>query len=128
MIPKKKKPEGLGDLRNISCTKLASKIFESYVLDLLKLEVPMRANQYGGVKGTGTDHLLVQMWQDILQNSEDYRAGTVVCSIDYSKAFNRMSFQACLDSLQKKGASQGLLRIVATFLTNWRMVVKLGKE
>ena len=71
IIPKKNNPESLGDLRNIACTLLASKIFESYVLDWLKLEVHLRSNQFGGVKGLGTDHLLVTMWQQILENAED---------------------------------------------------------
>ena len=75
---------------------LASKLYESYVLDWLKEEVKLRPNQYGGVKGFGTDHVLAQLWQEVLENLEDYRAGTLMTSIDYSKAFNRMSFQECL--------------------------------
>ena len=39
IIPKKSSPEELSDLRNISCTLLASKMYESYVLDWLKSEV-----------------------------------------------------------------------------------------
>ena len=116
-IPKKSNPESLSDLRNISCTMLASKMYESYVLDWLKGEVPLRANQYGGVKGLSTEHLLFQMWQEMLENAEDYRAATVVTSVDYSKAFNRMSFQHCLAALAKNGASTEVLRIVAAFLT-----------
>ena len=85
---------------------LASKIYESYVLDWLKLEVKLRTNQYGGVRGLGTDHLFVQIWQAMLQIAEDYRAAAVVTSIDYSKAFNRMSFKECLKSLAKKQIRQ----------------------
>ena len=33
IIPKKTHPESFADLRNISCTTLARKIYESYVLD-----------------------------------------------------------------------------------------------
>ena len=106
---------------------LSSKIYESYVLDWLKGEVKLRTNQYGGVKGLGTDHVLFQMWQRILEDLDDYRAATVVTSIDYSKAFNRMSFQKCLQALAKKGASSPLLQLVGTFLTNRRMVVKVGQ-
>lgn len=58
---KKSNPESLGDLRNISCTMLASKMYESYVLDWMKEEVQLRRNQYGGVKGLGTDHVLAQL-------------------------------------------------------------------
>ena len=106
---------------------LASKIFESYVLDFLKEQVKMRSNQYEGVRGMGTEHVLVQLWQDILQNAEDYRAGTVITSVDNAKAFNRMSFQECLKALASKGASTQVIRLVATFLINWTMTVKIGQ-
>ena len=125
IIPKKKQPESLGDLRNISCTLLASKIFESYVLDWLKEEVTLRSNQYGGVKGVSTDHLLVEMWQEILTNLEDYRAGTLVTLIDYSKVFNRMSYQHCLQALARNGATTDVLMLVGTFLTDRTMSVKV---
>ena len=95
------------------------------MLDWLKGEVKLRTNQYGGVKGVGTQHLLVRLWQEILENAEDYWAATVVTSID-SKAFNRMSFQYCLEALAKNGASSDVLRIVALFLTDRTMSVKTG--
>ena len=101
---------------------LSSKIYESYVLDWTKTEVSLRSNQYGGVKGVSTDHVLVQMWQGILQDLEDYRASTIITSVDYSKAFNRMSYQHCLAALVRNGASTDILRLIATFLTNRIMV------
>ena len=64
----------------------------------------------------GTEHVLVQMWRDILRNAEDYRAGTVITSVDYAKAFNRMSFQEHLKALAAKGASNQVLHLVAIFL------------
>ena len=42
VIPKGKTPSNLNDLRNISCTLLASKMYESYILDWLKGEVKLR--------------------------------------------------------------------------------------
>ena len=102
-------------------------MYESYVLDWLKNEVTLRTNQFGGVKGLSTDHLLVTMWQRILENAEDYRAATVVTSIDYSKAFNRMAFQECLNALARNGASSPVLQIVASFLTDRKMLVKVGQ-
>ena len=126
IIPKKSNPQSLADLRNISCTLLASKIYESYVLDWPKLEVSLRSDQYGGIKGLSTDHLLVNLWQQILENAEDYRSGTVITSIDYSKAFNRMGYQECLMAFARNGASTPLLELVATFLTDRVMMVKVG--
>ena len=126
VIPKGKKTETVNDLRNISCTLLARKMYESFVLDWLKGEVKLRTNQYGGVKGVGTQHLLVRLMQELLENAEDYRAATVVTSIDYSLAFNRMSFQYCLEALAKNGTSTDVLRLVAAFLTDRTMTVKVG--
>ena len=76
-IPKGTNLESLSDLQNIPCTLLASEVYKSYVLDWLKEEVKLRSNQYGGVRGLGTEQVLVQMWQE---NSEDYRASTVITS------------------------------------------------
>ena len=106
---------------------LASKIYESYALDWLKAEVKLKMNQYGGVKGLGTEHVLVQYLEEVLENLEDYRAGAVITSVDYSKAFNRMSFQHCLSSLARKGTPSQLLRVIATFLTNRTMTGEVGE-
>ena len=45
----------------------------------------LRSNQFGGVKGKGTEHLLVNLWQKILENIEDSRAACLLTSIDYEK-------------------------------------------
>ena len=121
VIPKGKHPESLSDLRNISSTMLASKIW-------LKAEVTMRSNQYDGVRGHGTDHVLVQLWQRVLRNAEDYRSGTVITSINFLRAFNRMSFQECLKALARNGASSENLQLVATFLFGRTMTVKVGSQ
>ena len=46
VIPKKTVPQCLGDLTNISCTMLPSKIYGSHVLNWLQEEVSMKNNQY----------------------------------------------------------------------------------
>ena len=128
VIPKKSLPQSLADLRNISCTPLLSKIFEGYMLKRIKEETTLRCNQFGGVKGCSTTHMVVGLLQEICENAEDYRSATVLTAIDYSKAFNRVSFQHCLEALRKKGASTPVLRIIASFLTNRTMTVKVGSS
>ena len=128
VIPKKNIPAGLSDLRNISCTRFFSKVFEAFVLERLCEEVELKSNQYGGVKGCSTGHVLVEVVQRLCQNLEDYRSGTVLTALDYSKAFNRMSFQHCLAVFKKKGSSTPILRLLATFLTNRTMSVRVGKH
>ena len=86
----------------------------------------IRTNQYGGVKGSGLEHFLVQLWQQVLENLEDPKAASMLTSIDYSKAFHRLNYAACLRSLKAKGASTKSLRIIASFLTDRKMAVKVG--
>ena len=128
IIPKKTIPSDFSDLRNISCTLLFSKIFEKQVLKCLKEEVELKQNQYGGVQGCSTTHMIIDILQEICENSEDYRSATVLCAIDYAKAFNRMSFQHCLLAFQKHNASTPILRLLASFLTNRTMTVRVGNS
>ena len=107
---------------------LPSKIFESYILNWIQEEVHLKSNQYGGVRGCGTSHLLIGMWDDICRGLEDDRAAVVLTSIDYTKAFNRLSFQHCLKAFAKHGASTPMLELLATFLSNRKMQVKVGEE
>ena len=85
-IPKKSVPERMNDLRNISCTALFSKIYESFVLEWMVEQVGMRSNQMGVMRGAGTEHYLVQLWQLVLESLEDQRAASLLTSIDYAKA------------------------------------------
>ena len=126
-IPKKPVPSTINDLRNISCTALFSKVYESFVLGWLGEQVGMRSNQMGGMRGAGTKHYLVELYQLILEALEDSRAASIVTSIDYSKAFNRLDFQRCLEALASKGASTELIAIVGSFLTSRTMAVKVGQ-
>ena len=126
-IPKKTVPEGINNLKNISCTALFSKVFESFVLERLLEQVGMRENQMGGMKGAGSEHYLVQLWQSMLESLEDPRASCVLTSIDYAKVFTRLDFSQCLSALAEKGASSELISIVASFLTSRIMAVKVGQ-
>ena len=127
-IPKVPIPQSPNDLRNISCTMLISKVYESFVLNWLGAQTGLRQNQYGGVKGSGSEHLLVRMWQDVLLALEDARAAVLLTSIDFAKAFNRLDFNHCLRTLRDKGASNGALRVVASFLSDRTMMVKVGSS
>ena len=113
-IPKTSLPQSADDLRNISCTMLFSKVYETFVLNWLSAQIGLKFNQYGGVKGCGTEHLLVRLWQDALEAIEDPRAAVLLTSIDFSKAFNRLDFNHCLATLKDKGACPAILRVVAS--------------
>ena len=125
-IPKAVAPSGPNDLRNISCTQLLSKVYESFVLEWVGKQITLRTNQFGGIKGSGTEHMLVKLWQEVLENIEDPRGASLLTSIDYSKAFNRLDFAHCLKSMKAKGASKEIINIIASFLTGRTMRVKVG--
>ena len=48
VIPKTRTPTEIGQLRNISCTMLASKVYESFVLGWTLEQVKLKDNQFGG--------------------------------------------------------------------------------
>ena len=126
-IPKTLLPASFNDLRNISCTMLVSKVYESFVLNWAMEEVKVKTNQYGGVKGCSAEHMVIDVWNEVLMGLEDCRAVTLLTSIDYSKAFNRLSFQYCLRSFAEHGVSNGVIKLLA-FLTNRQMRVRVGND
>ena len=116
VIPKKKMPTEFGECRNISCTNFYSKVLESFVLQAIQSEVSLSEAQYGGIKGCGTDHFLAEMWNSIVENLEGEQNAINLMSVDFSKAFNRMDHQACVQALALKGASNQSLNMIAAFL------------
>ena len=128
IIPKKKIPESISDLRNISCTPLFSKVLEQFVLTKLRQEISLSDNQFGGAKGVGIDHFLCETWHEILMNLEDTEAASSLISVDFSKAFDRMNHFACLDSLRSLGAEENTVRVVHAFLFGRKMAVHIKGE
>ena len=126
VIPKTANPSSILGLRNISCTPLASKIYKSYMLNWAAGEVKLRSNQYGGVKECSTAHMLIEVPQEVAEDLEDRRVATVLTAINLAKAFNRLSFQHCLRAIAEHGASSGILKLLATFLSNRLMSVRVG--
>ena len=83
-------------------------------------------DQYGGRKGSSTDHVLIGIWDKILTELDNNSKAVVISAIDFSKSFSRCSFQEILQSYQKLGISNWGLQMHAAFLTNRRMRVKVG--
>ena len=84
VIPKTAAPADLGELRNISCTPLFSKVFEFFVLEDLKKSVSLSKSQFGGIKGISTDHFLIESWQHILRYLEDPNAAASITCLLYT--------------------------------------------
>ena len=125
VIPKGRSPEDPSKCRNISCTNYLSKALERIVLQYARQQVVPKPNQFGGERGCSTDHFLAEVWDQVSENLEDQRAATILTSIDYSKAFNRLDHEACLKAFANKGASTQLVRLLASFLMGRTMTVRV---
>ena len=128
LIPKNSAPSSLSEVRYISCTPLFSKLLESYVLDSLRRETTLSRRQFGGIKGMSVNHYLCELWQDVLHSLEDHRASAVITAVDYEKAFNRLDHSACIEALRTNGASETTVQLVASFLHERTMQVKIGQH
>ena len=117
VIPKKVSPSGPNECRNLSCTNLFSKVFETFVLQALGTEVDTSDIQYGGIKGTGVNHFLVKMWEEIMGGLEEERSSINIMAVDFSMAFNRLQHQACLKALARRGASNQTIHMIYAFLS-----------
>lgn len=126
VIPKVKRPTSVNELRNLSCTNFLSKVLESFVADAIKSEINLSELQYGGMKGCGTDNFLVEMWDTVLESMETEGNVVALMSVDFSKAFNRLNHQACLEKLAEKNASNQTISMIFSFLHDRRMCVRNG--
>ena len=52
----------------------------------------------------------------------------MITSIDFAKAFNRLSFQQCLKLLAEHGASTQIIRLLSTFLSNQTMTIRFQND
>ena len=126
IIPKILNPTSLSECRNISCTSAFSKILENQVLLKLKGELRPDPSQYGGIKGCSVDHMLVDMWEDILDGMEGGKTAAMLLGVDYEKAFNRMEHAECVRQLRRLGASEGSISLVRAFLEDRAMSITIN--
>lgn len=96
MIPKISSLSEPSECRNISCTALLSKVYEGFVLKWAKESIKLNENQYGGMAGCSTSHLLINLVDEVTSTLEDRHAACVLTGVDYSKAFNRLAHGPCL--------------------------------
>ena len=104
IIPKVPNPNNLSECQNISCTSAFSKILEGQVLQQLRGELIPDGIQCRGVQKSGVEHLLVDLWEEILSSLEGGKDAAVLLGVDYEKAFNRMEHSVCLKQLRALGA------------------------
>ena len=128
VIPKVPNPTDLSQCRNISCTSAFSKILENQVLKKLRSELCADPQQFGGIRGCGIEHMMVDMWETILEGMEGGKTAALILGVDYEKAFNRMEHAKCIEQLRALGASEGSVSMVRAFLENRRMTIAVDGQ
>ena len=96
------------------------------MLDRLRSACSLRSNQYGGIKGSRTNHFLISCWDKILTSLDTPDTAVSLLSIDFSKSFNRMDHNICVRALADCGASTELIEMVSSFLSKRKMRFKVG--
>lgn len=97
-------------------------------MDSISSEIDMSDLQYGGIKGCGTDNFLIEVWNNVLEAIEDKSKAMTIAlmSIDFSKAFNGLDHNKCMEKIFSKNASNQTLSMVAAFLEGREMLVRDG--
>ena len=126
IIPKVGNPSSLAECRNISCTAYFSKVMEGILLKKLRREIREDADQYGGIKGCGAEHMLINIWDRVLSALDRGEEAAAVLGINFEKAFNRMDHGHCIRKIMELGGSAGSARMVAAFLKDRGMKIKIG--
>ena len=121
-IPKCTSPASISDFRPISILPVLSKIFEKIVLKkwiLPKVKFRADMNQFAYIprEGSGTISALVSFQNKILQFL-DTPGAVRVLSVDFRKAFDKLSYSSVLNALVKFDINSHIIRWIASFLTN----------
>ena len=128
-IPKTQSPGSMDDIRPISMTTLWSKLLETLAAQFTLQETKNNWNndQFGGRKGSSTEHVLISIWDKILSGLDTLNGKAVVlAAVDFSKSFSRCQFQQILKAYQKLGLSDWGIAMHAAFLSGREMRIKIG--
>ena len=127
-IPKIQYPHNYSDLRKISCTSDYSKLFESvlkeFILKDINSNLPL--SQYGGRIGVGTEHLIVNFIDRVLNMLDSTRdkAAVLASAVDWTAAFDRVDPTKITQKFIKIGIRPSLIPILISYLSGRKMVVK----
>ena len=130
-LPKTSPPVSIEkDIRPISLTPIAAKVFESIIMKWVDetIEGEIDAKQFGGISGTSTTDVLVELVHMWYKATDKLNSYVRVVMLDFSKAFDLINHHLLLDKLQSYGLPAHILRWMATFLLDRAQRVKIGNE
>ena len=130
-LQKVKNPVNEDDLRIISLTSFYSKILEKFVIEWILEHIGQKIDmyQFGGQKGNGVAHYLIEFVNFILYN-QDLRNShpSIAVFVDFSKAFNRQDHNTLITLLCDLGIPGWLLSIIIGFLKDRNLILSYKNE
>ena len=131
-VPKLPKLTVLKDVRKIASTSDYSKIFEGFLKDWILEDIAdnMNLSQYGGKKGVGTEHMIVNLVDRILKLLDGPESTAVIktCA-DWNDAFSRVDPTEAIQKFILIGVRSSLIPVLIDYLTGRKMKVKMnGRE
>ena len=113
------------DFRGIAISSIFSKIFEHCLLKLFSSFLYSADNQFGFKKGLGCNHAIFTSRKIIEQIVKD--GGTAnLCSIDLSKAFDKVNHCALFMKLMHRHVPLCFLELLENWFCNYVSTVKWG--
>ena len=129
-VPKITHPQVIKDLRKISGTSDFSKVFEGFLKEWILSDISenLDIGQFGGLKGSGAEHMLVCMVDRILKLLESRKKGTAVIAsmVDWANAFDRQDPTLAIHKFIKLGVRPSLIPILVSYLSERTMKVKFN--
>ena len=92
------------------------------------IEGEIDAKQFGGISGTSTTDVLVELVHMWYKATDKWNSYVRVVMLDFSKAFELINHHLLLDKLQSYGLPAHILRWMTTFLLDRAQRVKIGNE
>ena len=105
------------DFRGIAISSVMSKIFEHCILDRYNDFFETADNQFGFKRGLGCSHAIYSV-RTIVEGFVNHGGTANLCSIDLSKAFDKVNHHALLLKLMKRHVPSVLIDILEFWLSN----------
>ena len=85
-------------------------------------------SQYGNQRGTGTEHLMVNLMNKILQllDKNNNCSAVIASLVDWANAFDRQDPTKAIEKFLKMGVRPSLVPILASYLSDRQMQVRLN--
>ena len=125
-------PESEDDLRSIGLTPFLSKRMEKLLIKWIwkYISPHIKSDQLGGLPGCSIVHYIIRMIDFILRNFDNNAknpSAVLGVTVDFSKAFNRMSHNKIVNILSDLNIPTCALRLIISYLNEITMCIRYSR-